>query len=80
PEIEGSLDRISADITTDPRTGASYYTVRVSFDAKNAAKLGHLKLVPGMPAEVFIKTSDRKVITLLLKPLSDQLERTFRED
>lgn len=80
PEIEGVLDRISADVTTDPKSGASYYTVRISIDARNLAKLGHLKLTPGMPAEAFIKTSDRKVITLLLKPLSDQLARAFRED
>ncbi|MEJ2125017.1 MAG: HlyD family type I secretion periplasmic adaptor subunit [Alphaproteobacteria bacterium] len=80
PVIGGRLERISADITTDPRTGASYYTARISIDAKSRAKLGNLKLVPGMPAEVFIKTSERKVIALLLKPLSDQFTKAFRED
>jgi HlyD family secretion protein len=80
PVIGGTLDRISADITTDPRTGASYYTARIAIDAKSLAKFSHLKLMPGMPAEVFIKTSERKVIALLLKPLSDQMARAFRED
>lgn len=80
PVIGGTLDRISADITTDPRTGGSYYTARIAIDAKSLAKFSHLKLMPGMPAEVFIKTSERKVIALLLKPLSDQLSRAFRED
>jgi HlyD family secretion protein len=80
PQVEGTLERISADTTTDSRTGVSYYTVRISIDAKSLAKLGQRKLVPGMPTEVFIKTSERKVIALLLKPLTDQLARAFRED
>lgn len=80
PEVAGSVERISADVTTDPRSGASYYTVRVAIDPASQPKLKTVKLVPGMPAEVFIKTSDRKVIALLLKPLTDQLARAFRED
>jgi len=35
--------------------------------------------VPGMPVEAFIKTADRKVLTYLMKPLSDQINRAFRE-
>ena len=30
PEINGKVERISPDITTDERTGLSYYTVRIS--------------------------------------------------
>jgi len=42
-------------------------------------RLTDLELLPGMPAEVFITTSDRSVISYLVKPLADQLQRTFRE-
>ncbi len=38
------------------------------------------KLVPGMPVEAFIKTADRTVISYLVKPLTDQMQRAFRED
>jgi HlyD family secretion protein len=80
PEIEGTLSQVSANVTTDPRSGASYYTARIVFNAASQRKLGGLKLVPGMPAEAFIKTSEHRVIALLLKPLTDQLARAFRED
>jgi HlyD family secretion protein len=79
PEIEGTLSRISADITTDERTGSSYYTVRVAMSVEEIARLGDVALVPGMPVEVFVKSGDRKVISYLVKPLSDQITRAFRE-
>jgi len=79
PQITGTVRRISADITTDEKTGASYYTVRVAMAAEEIARLGDVALVPGMPVEAFIKTGDRKVLSYLVKPLSDQITRTFRE-
>ena len=79
PEITGTVSRISADITTDERTGASYYTVRVAMSAEEIARLGDVALVPGMPVEAFIKTGDRKVLSYLVKPLTDQITRAFRE-
>jgi HlyD family secretion protein len=79
PEINGTLSRISADITTDERSGMSYYTVRIAMAADEVTRLGAVTLVPGMPVEVFVKTGDRKVISYLVKPLSDQITRAFRE-
>lgn len=80
PEINGIVDRISADISTDERTGLSYYTVRVALTAGEVAKLGDVKIVPGMPVEAMIKTADRRVISYLVKPLEDQIMRAFREN
>ncbi len=80
PDVGGVLTQISANITTDPRTGESYYTVRTSFDAGRLLKHAGIRLVAGMPAEVFIRTSSRKAISLVLKPLADQLNKAFRED
>jgi HlyD family secretion protein len=79
PEITGTLSKISADITTDEPTGESYYTVRVAFSAEEISRLGDRELVPGMPVEVFVKTGDRRVLSYLVKPLSDQITRAFRE-
>jgi HlyD family secretion protein len=79
PEITGQVTQISADVSTDQRTGASYYTVRIAWTADELSRLGVVKLVPGMPVEAMMKTADRKVISFLLKPMTDQLARAFRE-
>ena len=42
-------------------------------------KLGDQRLKPGMPAEAYIQTNARTVLTYLLKPLTDQIMRAFRE-
>lgn len=79
PEIYGKVTRVSADTSSDQRTGQTYYTVRVAMPADEVAKLGEVKIVPGMPVETFIQTGDRTMISYLTKPLRDQLMRMFRE-
>jgi len=79
PEINGTVTRISADASTDQRTGQTYYTVRIAMPAEEVAKLGEVKIVPGMPVEAFIQTGDRTMISYITKPLHDQLMRMFRE-
>ena len=54
-------------------------TVRVAMSAEEIARLGDVALQPDMPVEAFVKTGDRKVISYLVKPLSDQITRAFRE-
>ena len=79
PELNGVVTRVSPDVTTDQRTGQSYYTIRVSMPAEEVARLGDVKLIPGMPVEAFVQTGDRTLLSYLIKPLSDQLMRAFRE-
>jgi HlyD family secretion protein len=80
PELNGVVSRVSADVTTDQRTGQSYYTIRVSMPPEEIARLGSdNKLIPGMPVEAFVQTGDRTMFSYLMKPLSDQLMRSFRE-
>lgn len=79
PEINGTVTRISADISTDQRTGLSYYTVRIGLPPQEVARLGDVKLVPGMPVEAFMQTGERTVLSYLIKPFYDQLTRAFRE-
>jgi HlyD family secretion protein len=78
PEINGEVNRISADTTQDQRTGVQYYTVRITVTPEELGRLGHVKLVPGMPVEAFIQTGERTVLSYLVKPLSDQVMRAFR--
>jgi len=79
PELNGLVTRVSPDVTTDQRTGQSYYTIRVSMPPEEVARLGDVKMIPGMPVEAFVQTGDRTMLSYLIKPLSDQLMRTFRE-
>ncbi|MEO8320189.1 MAG: HlyD family type I secretion periplasmic adaptor subunit, partial [Bradyrhizobium sp.] len=79
PEINGSVSRISADVTADQKTGQNYYTARVAITPEELARLGNVKLLPGMPAEIFARTYDRTVLSYFIKPLSDQIVRAFRE-
>jgi HlyD family secretion protein len=46
---------------------------------EEVARLGNVRLVPGMPVEAFVKTGERTVMSYLMKPLSDQVNRAFRE-
>src|SRR5713226_1820331 len=79
PEIAGAVARISADTTTEQRTGQSYYLVRVAMPPQEVARLGEVKLLPGMPVEAFIQTGERTVLSYLMKPLHDQFMRSFKE-
>jgi HlyD family secretion protein len=79
PEMNGEVTRVSADTSTDQRTGLSYYTIRVGLPPEELKKLGELKLLPGMPVETFVQTGERTVISYLMKPLYDQFMRAFRE-
>ncbi|HEY8579988.1 MAG TPA: HlyD family type I secretion periplasmic adaptor subunit [Beijerinckiaceae bacterium] len=78
PEIDGVVSRISADVSQDKATGAPFYSVRVDLAAGAAEALG-LRLQPGMQAEAYIRTGDRTPLAYLLKPLDDQIARSFRE-
>jgi len=80
PELNGHVDTISADLTTDQRSGQSYYVVRVKVAKQEWDRLGQLTPLPGMPVEAFLQTGERSVLAYLTKPMTDQIRRAFRED
>lgn len=80
PEVDGTVDRVSPDMIEDQKAGLSYYAVRIALSAKSLEQAGSPELKPGMPAEVFLKTTDRTVLSYLFKPLTDQASRAFRSD
>jgi HlyD family secretion protein len=79
PELNGTVSRVSADVSEDPKTAAKYYTIRISVPEGEIERLKDLQLVPGMPVDAFMQTTPRTVITYLIRPFHDQLARTFRE-
>ncbi|EHS53665.1 type I secretion membrane fusion protein, HlyD family [Rhizobium sp. PDO1-076] len=79
PELNGHVSRVAADLSTDEKTGLSYYLVRLLVDKNEEHSLTGLMLIPGMPAEAFVQTGTRSALSYLLKPLTDQISRAFRE-
>lgn len=78
PTLNASLASISPDLKQDPQMGTLYYQARIAVSAAEMARLGEVKVVPGMPIEVFINTGDRTLVSYFLKPLTDQMNRAFR--
>jgi HlyD family secretion protein len=79
PEVAGTVSRIGADVTKDPQTGITFYTVRITVPETEKARLGDLAIMPGMLAEGFIRTKDRTPFEYIIRPLKDQFNRAFRE-
>ena len=84
PDLTGVLTRVSADLTREPPQAGGqptqpYYTVRIALPPEQVARLKDIRLLPGMPAEAFIQTHERTPLQYLLKPLEEQIARTFRE-
>lgn len=80
PEILGKVSVVSADVSQDQKTGAWFYTARIALGESELAALGgDLRLMPGMPVEIFIQTGERTALSYLVKPLTDQIQRAWRE-
>ena len=77
PELQASVFRISGDIIRDPQSGQPYYSVGVRVPEPELAKLNGAQLFAGMPAETFFKTTDRTLLSYLLKPLTDHWQKSF---
>ena len=79
PDLHGSVTRISADISRDQQTGTPFYTIRVGLPPEEIKRLGQLKLIAGMQAEVFVQVNERTPFEYFFKPLEEQVARAFRE-
>ncbi len=83
PDMTATVTRVSADLVVDgagaSASGFPYYNVRLTLTEDGQRRLGGLKLVPGMPAEVHITTTHRSALSYFTKPLTDQFARAFRE-
>lgn len=79
PVLEGSVERISPDRMTDQRTGMPYFIARIAFAPEELAKHEHLRLQPGMHAEVLIRRGERSFASYLARPLSDRFAKSIRE-
>ena len=68
-----------ADTLTAARTGAPYYTLRVTISDEETKRLGSLQLQAGMQATVMVKTGERSLFVYLTAPLLRRFERSMTE-
>lgn len=80
PEIGGRVTYVAPERTNIPETGESFYPARVSVNAAELRDYPELELRAGMPAEVYIQTGSRPMISYITKPLQDQFARAFRDN
>ena len=82
PQIVGLVSFVSADVSHDQTASAanvSFFTVRMTLPEDELRRLAGLQLVSGMPAEVFMQTGSRTMMSYLMKPITEQLQRAFVE-
>jgi HlyD family secretion protein len=83
PELFGTVATVSADLMrSQPAANGmqqTYYLSRIELAATELERLKGLKLIPGMPAEVHFQTGSRSALSYMLRPLTDQFGRAFRE-
>lgn len=77
PEVKGTVTRVGADLTKETQTNAVFYVARMR--VADESQREKLKLLPGMPVEAFIATGERTALSYLVKPVTDQFARAFRE-
>lgn len=82
PHIPGEVINVAADRTVDEKTGIAYYHVKAKVSPAGAKMIADLKLniVPGMPAELFVKTGERTMMSYLLKPIFDRAHSSMSEE
>ncbi|HEY8576842.1 MAG TPA: HlyD family type I secretion periplasmic adaptor subunit [Devosia sp.] len=81
PELTAEVAAVAPNVTQDPTTGLQFYSARILIPEGELSRLPTPELlVPGMPVEVFIKTDERTVLSYLVQPFADQLNRAMRED
>lgn len=81
PVLTGKVIYVSADAVLDrsqelPR---EVYVARVSVPPDQLARVRGFTPTPGMPAQIMIQTEERTFFQYLMKPITDSMNRAFRE-
>jgi HlyD family type I secretion membrane fusion protein len=81
PKINGVVTNVSPDILINEQSKESYFLARVAIAKKDLKKLKNkIELYPGMPAQIFILTDSRSLISYMFSPISDSYYKAFREE
>lgn len=81
PKLNGEVFNVSPDIVINEQTRESYFLARVKIDKNDIEKLKNkVELYPGMPAQVFIITGSRSLVSYLFTPISESAYKAFKEE
>ena len=80
PHIPGEVVNVSADRFIEEQTGQPYYKVTSKVAPEGAKMIYNLKIRPGMPVDMFVKTGERTMMNYLLKPIFDHLKLSMSEE
>lgn len=78
--ISGSLVKLSPDRLIDQESNLPYYAAEIQLAEDDLFLLGGVTLVPGMPAEVLIKTGERTMLGYVTSPMKRIFSRSLTED
>ena len=78
--VSGVLTRLSPDSLIDRETGVPYYSAEIKLLEEDLFLLDGMSLVPGMPAEVLIKTGQRTMLGYVTSPMTRTFSRSLIED
>ena len=83
--VEGKLDSISSDLmmdaqVMDPTLAGGYYLARIVITEEGRRALGKRQLMPGMQAEVLVRTGERSLLTYLMHPLLKRVMTSMKEE
>lgn len=81
PVVPGIVRLVGADRLPPrpPQFPEEFFLAQVEATEEAFVLLGNQMVVPGMPAEVVIKTGERTFMNYMLKPLADRFARAFKE-
>ncbi len=79
PLLPGKVVFVSADRVTKPESGESWFVATVEVDAAALKRRPEIRLQAGMPAELFVTTSERTLLEYLARPLGTFARRAMRE-
>lgn len=78
--VSGSLVKLSSDRLIDQGSDVPYYAAEVKLAEEDLFLLDGMTLVPGMPAEVLIKTGERTMLGYVTSPIQRMFSRSLTED
>lgn len=79
PMLAARVSFVSPDRVTEPQSGESWFVATVEVDAATLKNHPEVRLRAGMPAEVFVTTTQRTLFEYLAKPFTTFTSHALRE-
>ena len=77
--VDGTVKYISGDRMVDKQSNSAFYVAHIEAEAAKLVEAGDMKLLAGMPVEVYIEGDKRTVLQYLMEPLTQVMRRAGRE-